>query len=66
MKTKIFVFLVICLCVSAVPSFAQKQKPDPEIQKMLKEMGYKQPQQVALELQQSKILRAVYSERQLQ
>lgn len=37
-----------------------------EIQKMLKEMGYKQPQQVALELQQSKILRAVYSERQLQ
>ncbi len=37
-----------------------------EIQKMLKDMGYKQPQQVALELQQSKILRAVYSERQLQ
>ncbi|MFN0110031.1 MAG: DUF1800 domain-containing protein [Blastocatellia bacterium] len=37
-----------------------------EIQKMLKEMGYKQPQQVAVELQQSKILRAVYSERQLQ
>ncbi len=37
-----------------------------EIQKTLKEMGYKQPQQVALELQQAKILRAVYSERQLQ
>ncbi len=37
-----------------------------EIQKMLKDMGYKQPQQVAVELQQSKILRAVYSERQLQ
>lgn len=37
-----------------------------EAQKMLKEMGYKQPQQVALELQQAKILRAVYSERQLQ
>lgn len=37
-----------------------------EIQKVLKEMGYKQPQQVALELQQSKILRAVYSNRQLQ
>ena len=41
MKTKIFVFLVICLCVSAVPSFAQKQKPDPEIQKMLKEVSAK-------------------------
>jgi uncharacterized protein (DUF1800 family) len=37
-----------------------------EIQKTLKEMGYKQPQQVALELQQAKILRAAYSERQLQ
>ncbi|MBL8190637.1 MAG: DUF1800 family protein, partial [Acidobacteria bacterium] len=37
-----------------------------EIQKMLKDMGYKQPQQVAVELQQAKILRAVYSERQLQ
>lgn len=37
-----------------------------EIQKILKEMGYKQPQQVALELQQAKILRAAYSERQLQ
>lgn len=37
-----------------------------EAQKVLKEMGYKQPQQVALELQQAKILRAVYSEKQLQ
>ncbi|HMY76499.1 MAG TPA: DUF1800 domain-containing protein, partial [Blastocatellia bacterium] len=37
-----------------------------EVQKALKEMGYKQPQQVALELQQAKILRAVYSEKQLQ
>jgi len=37
-----------------------------EVQKALKEMGYKQPQQVAIELQQSKILRAVYSEKQLQ
>ena len=37
-----------------------------EIQKMLKDMGYKQPQLVAVELQQAKILRAVYSERQLQ
>ncbi|MBS1790076.1 MAG: DUF1800 domain-containing protein [Acidobacteria bacterium] len=45
---------------------AANQAKRREIQKMLKEMGYKQPQQVALELQQSKILRAVYSERQLQ
>src|SRR5689334_15391114 len=37
-----------------------------EVQKALKEMGYKQPQQVAIELQQAKILRAVYSEKQLQ
>ncbi|MEP7342396.1 MAG: DUF1800 domain-containing protein [Acidobacteriota bacterium] len=37
-----------------------------EVQKTLKEMGYKQPQQVAIELQQSKILRAAYSEKQLQ
>ncbi len=37
-----------------------------EVQKTLKEMGYKQPQQVAIELQQSKILRAMYSEKQLQ
>jgi len=37
-----------------------------EVQKALKEMGYKQPQQVAIELQQAKILRAAYSEKQLQ
>jgi len=37
-----------------------------ELQKTLKEMGYRRPQQVAVELQQAKILRAVYSERQLQ
>ena len=45
---------------------AANQAKRREIQKMLKDMGYKQPQQVALELQQAKILRAVYSERQLQ
>ncbi|MGH9800843.1 MAG: DUF1800 domain-containing protein [Blastocatellia bacterium] len=45
---------------------AANQAKRREIQKTLKEMGYKQPQQVALELQQAKILRAVYSERQLQ
>ncbi|QQS46063.1 MAG: DUF1800 domain-containing protein [Acidobacteriota bacterium] len=32
----------------------------------LAEMGYRQPQQVVRELQQARILRAVYSERQLQ
>lgn len=37
-----------------------------DLQKALKEMGYKQPQLVAVELQQAKILRAVYSEKQLQ
>ena len=41
MKTKILVFLALCLCLSAVPAFAQKQKPDPEIQKMLKEVSAK-------------------------
>ena len=45
---------------------AANQAKRREIQKTLKDMGYKQPQQVAVELQQSKILRAVYSERQLQ
>ncbi|HYE72385.1 MAG TPA: DUF1800 domain-containing protein [Blastocatellia bacterium] len=34
--------------------------------KQLKEMGYKPPAQAIMELQQAKILRAVYSERQLQ
>ncbi|MGE0886822.1 MAG: DUF1800 domain-containing protein [Blastocatellales bacterium] len=37
-----------------------------ELQKTLKEMGYRQPQLVAVELQQAKILRAIYSEKQLQ
>jgi len=37
-----------------------------ETLKALNEMGYRQPQQVVRELQQAKILRAVYSERQLQ
>lgn len=37
-----------------------------ETLKALDEMGYRQPQQVVRELQQAKILRAVYSERQLQ
>ncbi len=37
-----------------------------EAMKVLAEMGYKPQQQVVLELQQAKILRAVYSERQLQ
>lgn len=37
-----------------------------EYRKALKEMGYKPPAQAIMELQQAKILRAVYSERQLQ
>ena len=37
-----------------------------EYQKMLAEMGYKQPQLAVQELQQAKVLRAVYSDRQLQ
>ncbi|MGE0102529.1 MAG: DUF1800 domain-containing protein [Blastocatellales bacterium] len=37
-----------------------------ETLKALNEMGYRQPQQVVREMQQAKILRAVYSERQLQ
>jgi uncharacterized protein (DUF1800 family) len=37
-----------------------------EARKTLKEMGYKPPAQAIMELQQAKILRAVYSERQLQ
>lgn len=41
MKTKTLVFLAFSLCFFAVPSFAQKQKPDPEIQKMLKEVSAK-------------------------
>lgn len=41
MKTKILVFLALSLCVSAAPIFAQKQKPDPDVQKMLKEVSAK-------------------------
>lgn len=37
-----------------------------QYRKALKEMGYKPPAQAIMELQQAKILRAVYSERQLQ
>ena len=36
-----------------------------EVAKSLADMGYRQPQQVVRELQQARILRAVYSERQL-
>ncbi len=46
-------------------------KPDPfarrrEAQRILAEMGYRQPRELVEQLQQSKIIRAVYSERQLQ
>jgi len=43
MKIKIFVALVLCLCVLAMNSFAQKQKEklNPEIQKMVKEISAK-------------------------
>ncbi len=43
MKSKIIFALSLCLCVSATSSFAQKpkEKPDPEIQKMLKEVSAK-------------------------
>lgn len=58
---------------SQTPGQADGQMPNAdqiakrrELQKTLKELGYKQPQQVAIELQQSKILRAIYSEKQLQ
>ncbi len=37
-----------------------------EVQRVLQELGYKLPQQLIQELQQAKLLRAVYSERQLQ
>ena len=57
-------------------NMTQGQKPgqgaadDPEvrrqIQQKLKEQGFKPPQAAIMELQQSKIIRAVYSERQLQ
>ncbi len=43
MKTKLFLFLSLCLCVSAVNIFAQKSKEklNPEINKMLKEISAK-------------------------
>ena len=43
MKTKFFVALALCLCVFAVNSFAQKpkEKLNPEIQKMVKEISAK-------------------------
>lgn len=40
MRIKITLLLSVCLFVSA-PLFAQKQKPDPQIQKMLKEVSAK-------------------------
>jgi len=43
MKSRIVALLVLCLCVSAVQIFAQKakDKPDPEITKMIKEVSPK-------------------------
>jgi hypothetical protein len=42
MKTKFFIIFSLCLCVSVVNSFAQKkEKPNAEIQKMLKEVSAK-------------------------
>src|SRR6187200_1693119 len=42
MKTKIFAVFALCLCVSAVNSLAQKNdKPNAEIQKMIKEISAK-------------------------
>ncbi|CAN5230066.1 M20/M25/M40 family metallo-hydrolase [soil metagenome] len=42
MRTKIFIILSLCLCVFAVSSFAQqKEKPNAEITKMLKEVSAK-------------------------
>lgn len=45
---------------------AETMKKRREAAAALQEMGYKAPQQAIQELQQAKILRAVYSERQLQ
>ncbi len=45
---------------------AQMQMRRQEAQKVLREMGLRPQQQLVQELQQAKILRAVYSERQLQ
>ncbi len=41
MKSKILLLLSLSLCVAVIPSFAQKQKLDPQIQKMLKEVSAK-------------------------
>ncbi len=43
MRTKIFIFLSVCLCVFVSNSFAQitKVKPNPEIQKIVKEISAK-------------------------
>lgn len=47
-------------------AMAQQLRQRQEFQRALAEKGYKPGQQVVVELQQAKILRAVYSERQLQ
>jgi acetylornithine deacetylase/succinyl-diaminopimelate desuccinylase-like protein len=39
MKSKLLIVLSLCLCASAVTSFAQKAKPNAEIQKMLREVS---------------------------
>lgn len=43
MKTKIFIFILLCLCVSATNTSAQKakEKPNADVQKMLKEVSAK-------------------------
>ena len=43
MKTKLFLYLSLCLCVFVVNSFAQKSKPklNPEISKIIKEIDAK-------------------------
>ena len=47
-------------------AMAEQLRQRQEFQRALAEKGYKPGQQVVVELQQAKILRAVYSERQLQ
>jgi uncharacterized protein (DUF1800 family) len=48
------------------PSAGDDQAKRREAYQVLKEMGYRPQQQIVQELQQAKILRAVYSEKQLQ
>ncbi len=53
------------------PATAPAQQPDDQAKRreayqVLKEMGYRPQQQIVQELQQAKIIRAVYSEKQLQ